>query len=330
MLSKDDIQKQSERAYGQWCKQWREHAKHHSKWPMKSLTDFENSGIGKAVLCVGNGYSFEEEIETIKANWQNVDIICCDKSLGHLLDHGITPTFCLVADANVNYEKYLKPWENKLQGTILLGNVCANPMWADKGNWKDRYFFCVKDVLQSEHEFMALSGCPNVMAAGTNVSNALVIALTQCDNSGRRNFFGYDKILLIGFDYSWSPDKKYYAFDERASGKTNYMRHAYTLDQVSRPCYSSNNLIFSAKWLGQYISAFNLPVVQCTKRTIFGTKKRGILAEQMQYSFRPENRERVLRALELRQLAQKIKKENETLIKDIARDHYYSYLRSVS
>jgi hypothetical protein len=169
MLSKDDIQKQSERAYAQWAKQWREHAKAHSKYPMKSMSDFENRGVGRAILCIGNGYSFEEEIETIKQHAANVDIICCDKSLGHLLSHGIKPTFCQVADANVNYEKYLKPWETQLQDTILIGNVCANPLWAEKGNWKDRYFFCVMDILKSEREFSALANCPNTMAAGTNV-----------------------------------------------------------------------------------------------------------------------------------------------------------------
>lgn len=329
-LSKDDIQKQSERAYKQWAVQWREHARINSKWPMKELADFENSGIGKAVLCVANGYSFEAEIDAIKAHWDKVDIVCCDKSLGHLLDNGIRPTFCIVADANVNYEKYLKPWESQLQDTVLISNVCANPLWAERGNWKDRYFFCVMDILQSEKEWQRISGCPNTMAAGTNVSNALVICMTQSDNTGRRNYFGYDKILLIGFDYCWSEDGKYYAFDEQGDGKSNYMRHAYLMDARGALCYSSSNLIFSAKWLDQYISAYKLPVVQCTRRSVFATSKRGILAEQMQYSFRPENKDRVKRILELRRIVSEKKKEYEKELAQVARSHYYSYLQSVS
>ena len=330
MLSKNDIQNQSERAYKQWAPQWREHAKINSKWPMKPLSDFENSGIGKAVLCVANGYSFEEEIETIKAHWQKVDIICCDKSLGHLIDNGINPTFCLVADANVNYQKYLKPWEDKLQETVLISNVCANPLWAENGNWKDRYFFSVMDILQSEKEWTAISGCPNVMAAGTNVSNGLVICMTQSDNKGRKNFFAYDKILLIGFDYCWSPDGKYYAFDEDGGGKGNYMRHTYCMDARGETAYSSNNLIFSAKWLHSYVQSFGLPVVQCTKRTVFNTVKRGILSEQMQYSFRPESRDKVKRILDLRRIVAEKKKEYEAQIKEMAREHHYSFMRSVS
>jgi hypothetical protein len=329
MLSKDDIQKQSERAYAQWAKQWREHAKAHSKYPMKSMSDFENRGVGRAILCIGNGYSFEEEIETIKQHAANVDIICCDKSLGHLLSHGIKPTFCQVADANVNYEKYLKPWETQLQDTILIGNVCANPLWAEKGNWKDRYFFCVMDILKSEREFSALANCPNTMAAGTNVGNGLVIAVTQCDNSGRRNFMGYDKILLIGYDFSWSPDGKYYAFDETGSGKRNYMRHIWLLDARGELAWSSTNLVFSAKWLDQYVNSFNLPVVQCTKRTVFNTRKRGILSEQMQYRHRPEDGPRLKRLIELRRMALEQKKRYEAELQSIARDHHHAFVNSL-
>lgn len=328
MLSKSDIQKQSERAYAQWAVQWREHAKIHSKYPMKSLDQFENSGVGKAVLCVANGYSLEQEIETIKKHQENVDIICCDKSLGHLITHGIRPKFCLVADANVSYSKYLEPYKDQLQDTILIANVCSNPEWTEKGNWKDRFFFSVMDILETEKEWMALSGCPNKVAAGTNVSNSLVIFLTQCDNSGRKNFFAYDKMLLIGFDYSWKPRLNYYAFDKSGDGKTNYMRHAYLTDLNREEVVTSNNLVFSAKWLAQYIAAFKLPVVQCSRIGIFATEKMGVLSEQMQYSFRKEDSKKIQDLLSLRKMLVEKKRELESKIQTIAKEHYYSYISS--
>ena len=106
-MTPEDVKRQSENAYAQWCVQWREHCKAHSIYPQKPLSDFLGIGIGRAILCVANGYSFEENIETIKANKDSCDIICCDKTLGHLIDNGINPTYCVVCDANVNYEKYL-------------------------------------------------------------------------------------------------------------------------------------------------------------------------------------------------------------------------------
>lgn len=328
-LTDEHVKEQSKRAYAQWCVQWREHAKIHSRFPMKSLSDFEFSGVGKAALCVANGYSLELEIETIKKYHKNIDTVCCDKSLGSLIRNGVKPTFCVLCDANVNYEVYMKPYENELDETILISNICANPKWTHTGNWKDKYFFVNMDVLNSEKEFMDISGCRNLIPAGTNVSNALVILLTQSDNTGRKNFFGYDKILLIGFDYCWKPRGKYYAFDGEGNGKNNYMRHTYALTHNRDFCYTSSNLLFSAKWLSDYVKAYQLPVVQCTKESIFATEAMGKLEEQMQYGFRKEDGKKVSDLVSLRKTLQKKMKELENQINIIAKEHYYSFVASV-
>lgn len=329
MPSSDQIMQQSKAAYGQWCVQWREHARQHSKLPMKSLIDFENTGVGKAMLCIANGYSFEENIETIKKYQDQVDILVCDKTLGHCLDNGIKPTYCLVCDANVSYEKYLEPWKDKLDGITLFMNVCGNPQWTDGKKWKNIYFFVNKDIINSQVEFSELSGCQNQIPAATNVSNAMVVFLTQSDNDGRNNFFGYDKILLIGFDYSWRAGKKYYAFDELGGGKFNYMRHLYLKNINDSMAYSSGNLSFSSQWLEKYIKAFKLPVVQCSKETIMSALYFGDLAKNMQYKFRTGDGARVRQMLvERNKFAAEIKKR-EAALRAIGRDHFYASFASI-
>lgn len=327
-MNSNDIIAQSKAAYGQWAEQWRAHAQANSKFKMKPLGDFRNTGIGKAVLCVANGYSFEENIEVIKEHKNNVDILACDKTLGHLLANGIAPTYVLVCDANVSYEKYLEKYKDQLQDTILLMNVCANPEWAEKGNWKDRYFFINKDVLKSEREFSEISGCKNFIPAGTNVSNAMVVMLNQSDDSGRQNFFGYDKILLIGFDYSWRYDGKYYAFDEDGAGKRNYMAHVYCTTESGKWAYSSGNLCFSMQWLEMYIKAYDVPAVQCSRDGILSTIKKGNLKDQMQYKYKTEDANTVQKIVcELKVLQDKIKAFDRTLI-GIERDHRMALLRT--
>ena len=117
MPGKNEIIEQSKAAYGQWKEQWRDHAKIHSEYEMKPLMDFQNIGVGKAIVVVANGASFEKQIDTLKKHRDNCHILACDKTLGHLIDNGISPDYLLVCDANVNYEKYLQPWEDKLQDT---------------------------------------------------------------------------------------------------------------------------------------------------------------------------------------------------------------------
>lgn len=328
-LTPEQIINQSKSAMRQWESQWRKHAEYISKYEMKNMKDFEGSGAGRACLLAANGWSLEKNIEVIKAYQKNIDIMCCDKSLGHLLENGIVPTFCLVADANVKFEKYMEKWKDKLQDTILIANVCANPEWADKGNWKDRYFFCVKDAINSQEIFQPLSKCPNIIAAGTNVSNSMLIALTQCDNERRVNFFGYDKYLLIGFDYCWLPHGNYYAFDYEGGGKRYYMRHIYGRTIVGDLCYSSNNLVFSMQWLQKYITAFNLPVIQCSGDAVLNlqgqnTRPERELERHLQYSGSVSQTEMVYLLKKYGELmAEKVK--IEALVKGMRRKQYYDF-----
>ncbi len=329
-MNEKQILDQSKAAYKQWCVQWRKHAQQHRNFAKKSLADFENIGVGKAVLAVANGYSFEEHIEFIKEHKDNVDILACDKTMGHLLDNGIKPTYVMVCDANVDFKKYMEKWKDQLQDTILFINVCANPEWSYNGNWKDIYFFVNKDIIQSEVEFMKLSGTQNVICAGTNVSNAMIILLTQCENGKRSNFFGYDKILLTGFDYSWKAGGKYYAFNDDGDGKSKYMCHTYlTAPHSGAFLYTSGNLWFSCEWLTQYIRTFALPIVQCSKDSILNLGKVCNIEEQLRYKHKPEDRELVLSTVNRMRKLEKEIKEMNNLLTNVGRDHYWSYASSV-
>jgi len=327
-MQDDDVVKQSKSAYKQWCVQWREHSKIHSKEKMHSFKELENIGLGKAVLCIANGYSFEKNWKVIKENQGKCDIVVCDKTLGHALRLGIKPTYCVVCDANVDYEKYLEPWKDQLSDITVFTNVCANTKWTKDINWKKKYFFVNKDACSYEKEFMALSKCPNVIPAATNVSNALVVLLTQSDNGGRKNFFGYDKILLIGFDYSWRHNESYYAFNADGNGKHNYMRHINHMDCERNLCYTSNNLAFSAQWLQKYIGVFRLPVVQCGEGSLLGITK-GDLAKQMQYSFKKEDSKLVCDLHSSKAEWRKLLKETDKKLSKISLDHYLSYQASL-
>jgi hypothetical protein len=288
----------------------------------RSFEDFRNTGIGKAILLVANGYSFEENIETIKKYKDNVDIMACDKTLGHLLSHGIKPKFCMVCDANVSYEKYLKPWIKQLDKTILLQNVCANPEWSENGNWKNKYFYVNKDVMNYEKEFAELSGCPNFLTAGTNVSNMMVVVLNQSDNQQRQNLFGYDKILLIGFDYSWKMDGKYYAFDEDGDGKRYYMRHIYGISQSGKMIFTSNNLSNSASWLKLYIEAYRINAVQCAPDALVVLGKSGDLEKQIQYRHKPSDSKIVNNLLKEKHGLETQLNKIQNGLRSIAKDHW--------
>ncbi len=327
-MNESMIRAQSTAAYKQWAPQWRDQAKAHAKYPMKSMLELENTGVGKAVLCVANGYSFEENLTTIQKHQGNVDILACDKTMGSLLDNGVIPKYVMVCDANVDFERYCEKWKEQLSDTVLLVNVCGNPKWAAE-KWKDVYFFINKDILGSEKEFAEISGCQNFIPAGTNVSNAMVVMLTQSDNSGRRNFFGYDKILLIGYDYSWRFGEKYYSFNKNGDDKDKYMRHMYTNTTDGSFAYTSGNLAFSAQWFETYVRSFNLPVINCTTKSILMNIKNTDLESQITYRFKTENSSILKETLLKLKQINNFKKQLETQIQGIQKEHWNSFMCSV-
>lgn len=334
MISKDELLRQSQNAYGQWGKQWADHAKIHAKDPRvnNDMNDLDGVGHGKAALCVANGRSFQDNLDVIKEHQDNVDVIACDKTLGSLISHGITPQYAIVMDANVSYEEYMEPWKDKLQDTVLIVNVCGNPEWTKNGNWKEVYFTVQRDVMHNEIEFSQLSGCKNLVPAGTNVSNGMIVMLTQCDERGPNNFFGYDKILTIGFDYCWARGK-YYAFNDEAGGKQNYMRHLASVATNGELVYTSTNLHFSARWLADYTKYGKVTLVQCSHPSIFRGSYTGDLAQQMQYTRVEDNGvSPVLSYRDARQRLRQLDSEANGLkvkLKDMLKNQRSAVLRTI-
>lgn len=262
VLSRKEVEAQSWSAYNQHKDKWRLHAQISKELGTRSLSELNDVGLGKVMVMVATGASLEKQMPLLKKYKDKIDIFTCDKSLGLLLDNDIKPNYVLVADANVSYEKYCEPWIEKTEDINLVTNACANPDWMR--NWRgDIFSFVNKDAINSEKEFIPLSGNSNIIPASSNVSNAMVVMATQCDERGPRNAWGYAKYLLVGYDYSWHYNGNYYAYTD--CEKRCYMNHMQKVDMNGDFVMTSNNLLFSAKWLYTYLTTFKLSVFNCSE-----------------------------------------------------------------
>jgi hypothetical protein len=85
--------------------------------------------------------------------------------------------------------------------------------------------------------------------------------------------------LLTGYDYSWKPGGNYYAWND-PKPKKFYMHHRTMMDVNGDRVFSSENLLFSARWLQQYVDTFSLPVVNCSGRGLLDCRyKRDLKTE---------------------------------------------------
>lgn len=278
LLNWRQVKAQSDSVFNQFGELWQKNANINAKLERKDTKDFHNIGIGKRLVCCALGESLEENVETIRKYRDRVDVLTCDKGFQALLNHGVKADYVLLCDASIVFDKWIKDAINETKGVKLLATPYANPDWTTK--WKgDRYFFINKDSIQTEKIFIKIFGEDiRVIPAGSNVSNAMLIFMTGADEDNNVNYSGYEEFFLVGYDYSWRPDGNYYAWKNPAP-KRYYMNHRTLLDLNNDIIFSSENLLFSAKWLYSYISTFRLPVINCSNRGLLEIPHRGKLED---------------------------------------------------
>lgn len=279
ILGWKEIQKQSESVYNQFGERWKKFAMENVKLPRKDVREFQNMGIGKHLLCVALGESTAEQIDVIKKYRDKVEIVTCDKGFEPLLEHGVKADYVMTCDTNVPF-RFIKNSINETKGVKLLATPYANTEWTQA--WKgDRYFYINKDSLETEKVFIKIFGDDiRLIPAGSNVSNAMLIFFTGSDEHENVNYSGYEKYILVGYDYSWKPDGNYYAWMNPVP-KRYYMNHRTMLDLKQDIVFTSENLLFSAKWLYSYITAFHLPVVNCSDRGLLDIPYRNSLINEI-------------------------------------------------
>lgn len=303
LLSNKEVVSQSERVYAQFGKKWNDFSHFNFKLDHRNTEELKNIGIGKVLLMVAMGESTEALLPTIKENRHLFDLVTNDKCFGLLMDNGITPDYVMLCDANVPF-KFFEPYIEKSKNVKLISTVYGNIEWTEK--WKgDRYFYINRDSIQSELEFLKIFGNDTRMIpAGSNVSNAMVTFFNGADNRVNINWAGYERYLLVGFDYSWRPDGNYYAFLD-PKPKRHYMNHRTLIDLYGHVAFTSENLLFSAKWLVSYVTSFKLPVVNCSERGILEIKRDTLKNQLSKINPDPLVRKRV------RELFENAKKMNE-------------------
>ena len=242
-ISKNESLEQSKRAYNTWKDIWRRNAQINSSLKKITMSAVKNKGIGKQCVFIASGPSFLKQIPILKEQRDMVDIVCIDKEFQKLMDNGIKPDFVVVADAQVSYEIYCEKWVDKTENICLIANVCSNPNWGI--NWKGpKTYYVNKDNINSENEFMPLSGVQDCIPAASNVSNA---ALTY---GGL--VLNYDRYILCGYDFSFPIGENFYSGDDHHY-KNFSLNQVRVIDKNGKLVSSSHNLSFSCRWLFEFI-----------------------------------------------------------------------------
>ena len=175
---REEVLAQSEAAVAQYHRMWLANASHNRRHNKRSQKELINIGKGKSAECFAYGPSLLQNIEDFKKlpESEKGDIICCDKAFHALILNGLKPKYVVVADAKVDGSKYLMPYTKETKDIALIACVTCSTEWTD--NWQGPiYFYANKDNLNSHEHYGTAAGCNELILAGSNVSNSLVILL---------------------------------------------------------------------------------------------------------------------------------------------------------
>lgn len=326
ILNYEDVKKQSTAVWGQFGEsKWLPYSQINVRLPnRRDPEELRGCGIGRFAVLAAMGASLEDHVEIIKKYRDRFDVITCDKGFGTLLEQGIKADFVQLCDCNIPY-KWLEPYVEETRGVKLLATTYANIEWTTK--WKGPiYFYVNKDALHTEEKFKPILGEPDYrklgfapstlripkdnvreIPAGSNVSNAMLIFMVGADEENAISFSGYEHFFLTGYDYSWRPSGdqfkcktgNYYAFSNPIP-KRYYMSHRTIMDINGDVALTSENLLFSAKWLYSYVTAFSIPVTNCSGRGLLDIPMRADLEDCLKkLNSNPTTRNKVWRDLEM-------------------------------
>lgn len=256
-LNKEVVEQQSVAAWSTWKTKWMGNCRKTRQIPKSSMSSLLNKCKDKILIQAAFGASLAKQIPFLKENRHKFQLMCCDKAFGFLMENGIVPDYCIIADASVSSE-WIKGHDTS--NTILIANIAANPEWTVR--WKGEVVFYANwDNIGSAKTLSPLAEVFEVIPASSNVSNAQVVFASQVLNPSVQ--------LLVGYDYSWRADGNYYASGDHQ--KRHLMHHMDVISPWGYLAQTSSNLSFSCLWLQQYLMKF-------PKVKIFNCSGEGILA----------------------------------------------------
>ena len=259
LAGKEEVTKQSIRAYKRWKSLWHENAAH-NKAVYTATQSLIAKGAGKGVIIFGFGPSFSGNAKQVSSNnlHHQYDVICVDKALKGCIENKIIPNYVLVADAQVSFEKYGTIAPELCKRITLLAAITANYKWAEywRANGGTVQFIINKDGIRTHKVFSKYldpnkGECIQIPAA-SNVFNAAYVFATLV--------LKYSEVLLCGADYSFKLKGTYYGdaskpVDTNWGVSKKYFTNHYTMLDVNNELVQvSHNMSFSARWLTDFIN----------------------------------------------------------------------------
>lgn len=242
-------------------------------WAAEQLQDLHG---GKAGVLLGASPAIKRQVDYLRQLQYDPDFVFIGITSGlkWLLDNGIKPKYCMIADAD---PKMMRFWEGldmaKTKGVTLIANVLTAPEMLDAWQGDIKFLAIYTTIAEMDKEYMKLyhpvNGCGVLFAALCSQYNTgAAVAFT---------IFGCRTLIFVGNELSFpskdSAKDKYYA--DRDDVKDSWLRkpHPDIYGNVAYTTYMFMALKLSLEdFLGR-ISGMGV-FINATEAGIFGVTAR--------------------------------------------------------
>ena len=264
VTSESEVIKHSKFAFEKWKSLWTNNCKENRPRIKTNLGMFVGKYSDRTAVLFSFGPSLIPNIKKFKRDYEGrTDIVigCVDKAFKTLVQNGIQPDYCLLADGSVSVDWVTGADHEAIKKCLLISLVYGSPkwseLWASVSGAQNIAWYLNKDNIDTHAYFAPLSGCWEVIEAASNVGNSLVVFSVK--------IFGCRTCTLYGYDYSWKP-KQYYGNGNHK--KSAFLGNIRKTDINGDIVYTSDNMLFSADWLGKYMfyvkHLYNVSIFNCT------------------------------------------------------------------
>lgn len=233
--------------------------------------DMQDAHMGKTAVLIGASPAVKNQLETLRNLQADPDFILCGitSGIGLLLNNGIKPKYCMIADAEVEQKRFYEGLDMSLtKDTTLIASICCPKSILELWQGPKKFIAVYSDEKKMERKInkwlAPINGCGLYFAALFSQYNTITAIAYLV--------FGCTTLIFVGNELSFK-DKEATYYPDRKDVKDAWIRKPHP-DIYGNTVYTGYMFMSLKLALEDYLGKLPGVFLNCTEAGIFGVSAR--------------------------------------------------------
>jgi hypothetical protein len=233
--------------------------------------DMQDAHMGKTAVILGASPAIKTQLEVLRNLQEDPDFVLCGitSGIGLMLNNGIRPKYCMMADADPAQVRFYEGLDMKLtKDTTLIASISCPKVIIDMWEGPKKFIAVYSDEKKLDRKvkkwFKNINGCNGYFHAIFSQYNTIT-ALAYL-------VFGCNIMIFVGNELSFKDNEATY-YPDRKDPKDAWIRKPHP-DIYGRTVYTGYMLMSLKLALEDYLGKLPGVFFNCTEAGIFGVSAR--------------------------------------------------------